>query len=87
MLYAGASTDPWWGRRFWNFVHQLEQAGELNPGVRAALAARGYAGAETRSAPDVESLKTVLAGFENMESSNTFDGTFGAPASAAGGAE
>ena len=47
-LNAGSSSDPWRGRRFWHFVYQLEQTGDLDRGVRAALAARGYVGPGTR---------------------------------------
>ena len=49
----------------------------------AALAARGYIGADTRAPPDVKTLEEVLQGFEGL-GSTTFAGAFGAPAASSG---
>ena len=50
--------------RFWRKIAELESAGGLDAGIRAALQARGYVGASTAGAPDLEATRQLLKGFE-----------------------
>ena len=56
LLHGGARADPWWAQRFWAQVVAWEAQRGLDEHLRRLLAAHGYVGQATATAPRVEAL-------------------------------
>ena len=65
----------------------LDSAGQLHPAVKAALQAKGYVGADTAGAPDADSMRQLLRGFESTAAAAELGGATNAGLTASSGVD